>query len=79
MSGKEQVNIQLFRRWDMSDIEINDPGLKSVINLKPAVIPVTFGRHEHQRLKKAEVNIVEAKGMQRTPAEWVARRQRCST
>jgi small subunit ribosomal protein S7 len=59
MSGKEQVNIQLFRRWDMSNIEINDPGLKSVINLKPAVIPVTFGRHEHQRLKKAEVNIVE--------------------
>ncbi|HVD21121.1 MAG TPA: 30S ribosomal protein S7, partial [Nitrososphaera sp.] len=59
MSGKEQVNIQLFHRWDMSDIEINDPGLKSVINLKPAVIPVTFGRHEHQRLKKAEVNIVE--------------------
>jgi small subunit ribosomal protein S7 len=59
MSGKEQVNIQLFRRWNMSDIEINDPGLKSVINLKPAVIPVTFGRHEHQRLKKAEVNIVE--------------------
>jgi small subunit ribosomal protein S7 len=46
MSGKEQVNIQLFRRWNMSDIEINDPGLKSVINLKPAVIPVTFGRHE---------------------------------
>jgi small subunit ribosomal protein S7 len=59
MSGKEQVNIQLFHRWDMSNIEINDPGLKSVINLKPAVIPVTFGRHEHQRLKKAEVNIVE--------------------
>ena len=35
------------------------PGLKAVINLKPAVIPVTFGRHEHQRLKKAEVNIIE--------------------
>ena len=38
MSGKEQVNIQLFHRWDMSNIEINDPDLKSVINLKPAVI-----------------------------------------
>jgi len=59
MSGKEQVNIQLFHKWDMNNIAINDPGLKTVINLKPAVIPVTFGRHEHQRLKKAEVNIVE--------------------
>src|SRR5919106_6984151 len=60
MSGKEQVNIQLFHRWDMSNIEITDPGLKSVINLKPAVIPVTFGRHEHQRLKKAKMlNIIK--------------------
>jgi small subunit ribosomal protein S7 len=59
MSGKEQVHIQLFHKWDATGIEINDPGLKNVISLKPAVIPVTFGRHEHQRLKKAEVNIVE--------------------
>src|ERR671923_656831 len=59
MSGKEQVNIQLFHRWDMSNIEINDPGLKSVINLDPAIIPISFGRHEHQRLKKAEVHIIE--------------------
>ncbi|HXG07575.1 MAG TPA: 30S ribosomal protein S7 [Nitrososphaera sp.] len=59
MSGKEQVHILLFNKWDTSGIAINDPGLKNVINLKPAVIPMTFGRHEHQRLKKAEVNIVE--------------------
>jgi len=59
MSGKEQVHIQLFHKWDATDIAINDLGLKNVISLKPAVIPVTFGRHEHQRLKKAEVNIVE--------------------
>ena len=59
MSGKDQVHIQLFHKWDTTDIAINDPGLKNVISLKPAVIPVTFGRHEHQRLKKAEVNIVE--------------------
>ena len=43
----------------MSQIEVNDQGLKTAISLKPAVIPITFGRHEHQRLKKAEVNIVE--------------------
>ena len=59
MSGKEQVNIQLFNKWDTSEIKVNDAGLKTVIKLPPAVIPVTFGRHEHQRLKKADVNIVE--------------------
>src|SRR5438105_15424739 len=60
MSGREQVNILLFNKWDTSDIDINDQGLKRVIRLKPAaVIPNTFGRHEHQRLKKADVNIVE--------------------
>ncbi|HEX9678346.1 30S ribosomal protein S7 [Nitrososphaera sp.] len=59
MSGKEQVNIMLFNKWETKEIGITDPGLKTVISLKPAVIPNTFGRHEHQRLKKAEVNIVE--------------------
>lgn len=59
MSGKEQVNIMLFNKWETQEIGITDPGLKTAISLKPAVLPNTFGRHEHQRLKKAEVNIVE--------------------
>jgi small subunit ribosomal protein S7 len=59
MSGKEHVNIMLFNKWDMKSIEVGDQGLRTAISLKPAVIPITFGRHEHQRLKKAEVNIVE--------------------
>lgn len=59
MSGKEQANILLFNKWDTSAIEVKDQGLQTAIALKPAVIPITFGRHEHQRLKKAEVNIVE--------------------
>ena len=59
MSGKEQVNLLLFNKWDTRKIEIGDIGLQKVISLKPSVIPITFGRHEHQRLKKSEVNIVE--------------------
>jgi small subunit ribosomal protein S7 len=59
MSGKEQANLLLFSKWDTRKIEINDLGLKRVISLKSSVIPITFGRHEHQRLKKADVNIVE--------------------
>jgi small subunit ribosomal protein S7 len=59
MSGKEQVTILLFNKWETKEIGINDPGLKTAISLKPAVLPNTFGRHEHQRLKKGDVNIVE--------------------
>src|ERR687890_708596 len=60
MSGKEQVNIMLFNKWDTTKIEVTDIGLSRVISLKPAsVFPITFGRHEHQRLKKSDVNIIE--------------------
>lgn len=60
MPGKDQPNVLLFNKWDLRKIEVNDPGLQNVIALLPAVvIPITFGRHEHQRMKKAEVHIVE--------------------
>jgi small subunit ribosomal protein S7 len=60
MSGREQTNIKLFNKWDTNNIEVTDIGLSRVISLRPsAVIPITFGRHEHQRLKKSDVNIIE--------------------
>ena len=60
MSGKENIRILLFNKWETGNIEINDPGLTKVISFNPSmVIPVSFGRHEHQRLKKAEVNLIE--------------------
>jgi len=58
--GKENVNMLLFNKWDTSGFEVTDLGLQRVISLKPsAVIPISFGRHEHQRLKKADVNLIE--------------------
>jgi small subunit ribosomal protein S7 len=60
MSGKEQINMLLFNKWDTSELEIMDVGLKNVIFVSPFMaIPITFGRHEHQRLKKSEVHIIE--------------------
>jgi small subunit ribosomal protein S7 len=60
MSGKENIKILLFNKWETANIEITDPGLTRVISLNPSmVIPVSFGRHEHQRLKKAEINLIE--------------------
>ena len=52
-------NILLFRKWDISDIEIKDIGLKNAISLKKSVIPMSFGRSALKRFNKADVNIVE--------------------
>ena len=52
-------NLLLFRKWDLSDIEINDPGLKTAISLKKMIMPLTYGRSALKRFNKAEVNIVE--------------------
>ena len=30
----ETKNLLLFRKWDLSDIEIKDPGLKTAISLE---------------------------------------------
>jgi small subunit ribosomal protein S7 len=60
MPSKDHPNILLFSKWDVRKIEVSDPGLQNVISIVPSVvIPITFGRHEHQRMKKAEVHIVE--------------------
>jgi small subunit ribosomal protein S7 len=60
MPSKDHPNILLFNKWDVRKIEVSDPGLQNVISIVPSVvIPITFGRHEHQRMKKAEVHIVE--------------------
>ncbi len=52
-------NLLLFRKWDISDIEIKDIGLKNAISLKKSVIPMSFGRSALKRFNKADVNIVE--------------------
>ena len=49
----------LFRKWDLSGLEVKDLGLKQVISLTPTIIPISMGRHERKKFAKAEVNIVE--------------------
>ena len=52
-------NILLFRKWDLSEIEIKDIGLKTAISLKKTIMPMDFGRSALRRFNKADVNIVE--------------------
>jgi small subunit ribosomal protein S7 len=48
----------LFNRWDMKGLEVKDPGLVKYINLRPVVVPRTFGRNRGD-FRKNDMNIVE--------------------
>jgi small subunit ribosomal protein S7 len=54
-----QAEIMLFQKWSFKDIKVVDLGLQRYLNLTPMVAPHSMGRHEHQRFRKANVNIVE--------------------
>jgi small subunit ribosomal protein S7 len=54
-----QNEIKLFQKWSFKDIKVQDIGLQRYLNLRPVVAPHSMGRHEHQRFRKANVNIVE--------------------
>ncbi len=53
------AEIMLFQKWSFKDITVKDIGLQRYLNLTPMVAPHSMGRHEHQRFRKAQVNIVE--------------------
>jgi small subunit ribosomal protein S7 len=59
MSTTTQTEIKLFQKWSFKDIKVTDIGLQRYLNLTPMVAPHSMGRHEHQRFRKANVNIVE--------------------
>jgi small subunit ribosomal protein S7 len=51
--------IKLFGKWSFEGIQVEDPGLKQYISVKPVYVPHSMGRHEHGKFHKAKVNIVE--------------------
>ncbi|MEM2945432.1 MAG: 30S ribosomal protein S7 [Thermoproteota archaeon] len=57
--AKTSVECRLFDKWDISGIEVRDPGLAQVISLRPVVIPHSGGRHEKRKFWKYSVNVVE--------------------
>jgi len=55
----EYPNLKLWNKWDLTEVAVNDVGLKTVISLKPILVPWSGGRHEHRRFGKTRVSIVE--------------------
>ncbi len=56
--SKQIPNFKIFDLYDISNIKIEDPGLKNVINLEPKLILKSQGKNV-QKFKQTKVNIIE--------------------
>ncbi|RBQ22492.1 30S ribosomal protein S7 [Candidatus Methanobinarius endosymbioticus] len=50
---------QVFEKWDLKDIKIEDLGLTNYICLDETLVPHTLGRHVRRQFAKSKVSIVE--------------------
>jgi small subunit ribosomal protein S7 len=55
---KQIQKFKIFDKWDISEVKVEDPGLKSAINLEPKLILKSQGRNV-TKFGQARVNIVE--------------------
>ena len=53
------TSLKLFGKWETDNISVSDPGLKNYVNLKPVIIPRTFGRSSSKQFHKSQMSIVE--------------------
>lgn len=58
MNEKSISNFKIFDLYDLSQIEVKDPGLKNIINLQPKLILKSSGRN-FQKFGQLKVNVVE--------------------
>ncbi len=52
------LNFKIFDKYDLSEVKVTDPGLKSAINLEPKLILKSQGRNVVKH-GQAKVNVVE--------------------
>jgi small subunit ribosomal protein S7 len=55
---KKKDSFKLFGLYDVSEIKVNDPGMKKYINIEPKLVVKSFGRNR-EKFSKGKVNILE--------------------
>lgn len=50
---------KMFGKWDLSEVEVTDPGIKRYVCLKAVTVPHSSGKHARQQFNKSEISIVE--------------------
>jgi small subunit ribosomal protein S7 len=59
MTETEPTTRLLFNRWDLSEVQINDPSLVRYVGLNPVIVPHSTGKYTRQEFNKAHMLIVE--------------------
>jgi small subunit ribosomal protein S7 len=55
---KKSEGFKLFGLYDVSDIKVNDPGMRRYINLEPKLVVKSYGRNR-EKFSEAKINIIE--------------------
>jgi len=50
---------QIFDKWDLKDVKVEDLGLINYICLDETMVPHTLGRHVRRQFAKSKVSIIE--------------------
>lgn len=50
---------KMFGKWDPTEVEIKDMGIKRYVNLSPVIVPHSSGKHARQQFNKSDISIVE--------------------
>jgi len=53
------MSLKIFNKWETESITVNDPGLRNYINIRPVIIPKTFGKLARKQFHKSQMSIVE--------------------
>jgi small subunit ribosomal protein S7 len=53
-----EKGFKLFGIYDVSDVKVNDPGMKKYINLEPKLVVKSYGRIR-EKFSKGKINIIE--------------------
>lgn len=56
---EKQNHYLLFKRWDISEVEVQDPGLVRYVSLQSAIVPHSCGKLTGQAFNKSHMLIVE--------------------
>lgn len=51
--------VKIFNRWSVSDVKIEDAGLKEYCTIDAVVLPKTGARYAGNRFHKSKINIIE--------------------
>ncbi len=53
------MDMKIFNKWDVSQVAVNDPGLRNYITVSPSLFPKSSGRLAKHQFYKSKMNIVE--------------------